>query len=167
MMSGEGSEWSDVLSGILEGSVLGPALFLVFINDLPDSIANFVKIFADYTKVYSTISTISDSGFNTLQSDLTKSSGWSDIWELWFNAKKCKSLHIGRNNPRHKYYMYEAGIQVPGEQVESEKDLGVTFESTLRFDHHILNCVNKANRMLGLIKRTFTYMDKEMFLPLK
>ena len=62
--------------------------------------------------------------------------------------------------------MYESGIQVPVEQVESEKDLGVTFESTLRFDHHILNCVNKANRMLGLIKRTFTYMDKVMFLPL-
>ena len=45
--------------------------------------------------------------------------------------------------------MYESGIQVPVEQVENEKDLGVTFESTLRFDHHILNCVNKANRMLG------------------
>ena len=155
-----------VLSGIPQGSVLGPALFLVFINDLPDSIANFVKIFVDDTKVYSTISTISDSDFNKLQSDLTKSSDWSDIWEFWFNAKKCKSLHIGRNNPRHQYYMYESGIQVPVEQVESEKDLGVTFESTLRFDHHILNCVNKANRMLGLIKRTFTYMDKEMFLPL-
>ena len=60
--------------------------------------------------------------------------------------------------------MYESGIQVPVEQVESEKDLGVTFESTLRFDHHILNCVNKANRMSGLIKRTFTYKDKEMLL---
>ena len=166
MINSEGSEWSDVLSGIPQGSVLGPALFLVLINDLPDSIANFVKIFADDTKVYSTISTISDSDFDKLQSDLTKSSDWSDIWELRFNAKKCKSLHIGRNNPRHQYYMYESGIQVPVEQVESEKDLGVTFESTLRFDHHILNCVNKANRMLGLIKQTFTYMDKEMFLPL-
>ena len=50
--------------------------------------------------------------------------------------------------------------------VYSEKDLGVTFESTLRFNKHILNCVNKANRMLGLIKRSFSFMDKEMFLPL-
>ena len=87
MINGE----SDVLSGMPQGSVLGPALFLVFINDLPDSIANFVKIFADDTKVYSTISTISDSDFNKLQSDLTKSSDWSDIWELRFNVKKCKS----------------------------------------------------------------------------
>ena len=97
---------------------------------------------------------------------MTKSSDWSDIWELRFNAKDCKSLYKGKNNPRHQYYMYASGMQVPVEQVESEKDVSVTFESAFRFDRHILNCVNKANRMLGLIKRTFTYMAKEMFLPL-
>ena len=75
MINSEGSEWSDVLSELPQGNVLGPALFLVhvFINDLPDSITNFVKIFADDTKVYSTISTISDSDVNKLQSDLTQS----------------------------------------------------------------------------------------------
>ena len=62
--------------------------------------------------------------------------------------------------------MHESGLQIPIDQVDSEKDLGVTFESILRFDKHILNCVNKANRMLGLIKRSFSFMDKEMFLPL-
>ena len=96
IINGEESAWADVLSGIPQGSVLGPALFLIFINDLPDSIANFVKIFADDTKVYSTISTISDSDCNKLQGDLIQSSDWSDIWELRFNAKKCKSLHIGK-----------------------------------------------------------------------
>ena len=62
--------------------------------------------------------------------------------------------------------MHDSGEQMPIEQIESEKDLGVTFESTLRFDNHILNCVNDANRMLHLIKRSFSYMDKEMFLLL-
>ena len=61
--------------------------------------------------------------------------------------------------------MHESGKQIPIEQVDREKDVGVTFESTLRFDKHILNCVNTANRMLGLIKRSFSFMDKEMFLP--
>ena len=61
--------------------------------------------------------------------------------------------------------MHESGKQIPIEQVDREKDLGVTFESTLRFEKHILNCVNTANRMLGLIKRPFSFMDKEMFLP--
>ena len=71
MINGEGSALSDVLSGIPQGSVLGPVLFLVFINDLPDSIANFVKNFADDTKVYLTVGTISDSDCNKLQGDLT------------------------------------------------------------------------------------------------
>ena len=69
-----------------------------------------------------------------VQQDLDESSKWSGICYLGFNAKKCKSLHIGRNNPRHRYYMHESGEQIPIEQVDSEKDLGVTFESTLRFD---------------------------------
>ena len=91
MINGEGSVWSDVLSGIPRGSVLGPALFLVFINDLPDFIANFVKIFADDTKVYTSISTISDNDCNKLKGYLTKSSYWSDIWDLRINANECKS----------------------------------------------------------------------------
>ena len=62
--------------------------------------------------------------------------------------------------------MHKSGEQIPIEQVDSKKDLKVTFESTLRFDKHLLNCVNKANRMLGLIKRSFLFMDKEIFLPL-
>ena len=80
--------------------------------------------------------------------------------------RNAKSLHNGRNNPRFRYYMHESGEQIHKEQLDSEKDLGVAFESTLRFDKHILNCVIKANRMLGLIKRSFSFMDKEMFLPL-
>ena len=75
------------------------------------SIVNFLKIFADDTKVYSTISAICDSDCNKLQGDLPKSSDWSDIWDLRFNAKKCKSLHIGKHNPRYQYYMYESGVQ--------------------------------------------------------
>ena len=62
--------------------------------------------------------------------------------------------------------MHEPGEQIPIEQVESEKDLGVTFERILRFDNHTLNCANKTNRILGFIKRSFSFMDKEMFLPL-
>ena len=128
IVNGEESSWTDVLSGVPQGSVLGPALFLVYINDLPDPVMNFVKIFADDTKVYSTISTTSDNDSIMAQNDFTTLSDWSDIWELQFNIRKCKSLHIGRNNPRHVYYMYESGQHIPIEQVDSEKDLGVTFD---------------------------------------
>ena len=86
IVSVEESSWSDVLSDIPQGSALRPALFLVYINDLPDSITKFVKIFADDMKVYSTIST-SDNGSIMVQNDLTALSDWSDIWELRFNAR--------------------------------------------------------------------------------
>ena len=69
VINGEESSWSNVLSGIPQGSVLGPALFLVFINDLPDSIKNLVKIFADDTKVYSTVGAICDREQLELQED--------------------------------------------------------------------------------------------------
>ena len=76
---GEEFSWSDVLSGIPQGSVLAPALFLAYVNDLPDSITSFVKIFADDTKVYSTISTTSDNDSIMVQNGLTTLSDWSDI----------------------------------------------------------------------------------------
>ena len=78
-------------------------------------------------------------------------SDWSEIWEIRFNAKKCKSLHMGKSNPKTVYYMKEGDQKIPPEQVSEEKDLGVTFCDTLKFDKHILNCVNKANKILGIV----------------
>ena len=89
---------------------------------------------------------------------------WSGLWDLGFNAKICKSLHIGRNNPWHRYYIHESGEQIPKEEVDSKKGLGVTFESTLRFDKHIIKCDNKANGMLGSIKRYHSW-TKKCFSP--
>ena len=79
VINSEESTWSNVLSGIRQGSVLRPALFLVFINDLPDSIKNLVKIFADETKLYSTVGAICDREQLELQQDLDESSEWSGI----------------------------------------------------------------------------------------
>ena len=122
----------------------------VFSLHQPDSVANCIKIFAD--EVYSAISTTCDKDCDELQDDLSELSVWSDLLELCFNAKKCKSLHIGRNNPRQK-----SGSKFRAfELFDSEKGLGVIFESTLRFDNQILNCVNKANKMLRLVNRTYT-----------
>ena len=80
ILNGGSSPWSDVVSGIPQGSVLGPILFLIFIDDLPDSVAGLVKIFADDTKLFSAIKSKEDC--KKLQADLESLSQWSDRWLL-------------------------------------------------------------------------------------
>ena len=154
------SSWSDVKSGIPQGSVLGPVLFLVYINDLPDALENVVKLFADDTKVYRTIDDDKDS--TSLQRDLDRLEDWSDKWQLHFNASKCKCMHLGKDNPNHQYSMNNTSI----ENVSLEKDLGVTFDSELKFNEHIALKVKKANQSVGMIRKSFTCMDPEIFIPL-
>ena len=90
-MNGGKSSWVEVLSGIPQGSVLGPILFLHFIDDLPDSIEDLVKIFADDTKVFTAVH--EDADWKRLQKDLDNLSDWSDRWQLRFNVGKCGVMH--------------------------------------------------------------------------
>ena len=157
----EFSEVTNVLSGIPQGSILGPVLFTIFINDLPDSIKSNCKIFADDTKVYNIVE-----NKDTLQADLYKMQDWTDKWKLYFNVSKCKIMHLGKKNTCNDYFMkIDTNIQKLESCVE-EKDLGIIFDPTLNFDIHINNIIKKANQMIGIIKRTFSYLDKEIFCKL-
>ena len=151
----------DVTSGISKGSILGPVLFTIFINDLSDELNSFCKIFADDTKIYD-----KSTNYNRLQEDLNCLQNWSDKWNLYFNVEKCKVLHVGKNNPEHDYSMKMKGVNRPLQQCEKEKDFGVIFNKDLSFDTHIQKSINKANQMIGLIKRTFSYLNKDTFLKL-
>ncbi|CAG2186826.1 unnamed protein product [Mytilus edulis] len=160
------STWSDVVSGVPQGSVLGPVLFLIFINDLPDVVEGIVKVFADDCKVYSKVS--SDYERCKLQENLDRLCEWSDMWKLKFNAAKCKVLHINPDNDlQYRYTMLdESGNFIALSTVNEEKDLGVTFESNLKFEKHISDIYNKAQRVLSLINHSFDYMDQDMFLTI-
>ena len=157
----ERSKKSEVLSGIPQGSILGPILFTVFINDLPDMIQTTCKIFADDTKIY-------DKATNStkIQQDINKLQVWSDEWNLYFNVAKCKVMHIGKNNAHFEYTMIMNEERQKINVCDEEKDLGVTFDKNLSFDPHIQRVVNKGNQMMGLIRRTFTYLEKETFTKL-
>ena len=154
------SEWQNVTSGIPQGSVLGPLLFVVFINDLPDQVQSFTKLFADDTKVFRAITSIED--HQILQNDLHKLVQWSEIWQLPFNIEKCKVIHHSKNNPEADYMMADTNVTTD----TVEKDLGVTFDCSLQFSTHIRNITAKANSRVGLLKNCFSCMDKENFLPL-
>jgi len=152
---------AEVLSGIPQGSILGPILFSIFINDLPSLVDSMCKVFADDTKIYNTVL-----NSKILQDDIIKLQDWSCTWNLYFNVSKCASMHIGKKNERCEYVMKVDNDYKPINVCESEKDLGVTFDCELSFDLHIQRVVGKANQMIGIIKRAFTYLDKETFLKL-
>ena len=120
------SKWVNVTSGIPQGSVLGPLLFVVFINNLPDQVQSFTKLFADDTKVFRAIESVDD--HLTLQADLEKLVRWSKVWQLPFNVEKCKVLHYGKLNPEYTYTMDGQNINTSSE----EKDLGVNFDTTCK-----------------------------------
>ena len=154
------SPLTSVDSGIPQGSVLGPVLFVIFINDLPDCVSSSCKIFADDTKIYGP-STDSKS----IQEDLYKLMEWSELWQLKFNTSKCSVLHYGKNNVTTDYFM-DKDKNHKLKVINSEKDVGVTFSSNLKFEEHINNIINKSNKFIGLIKKAFCHLDRDMFLQL-
>ena len=163
VVNGVLSDIVEVLSGVPQGSVLGPLLFLVFINDLPDIITSEAFLFADDTKVFRSIKGRMDQ--HILQTDLNRLCDWSKQWLLNFNASKCKVVSFGKQRFMDKtYYLNdEDNIRSTIEKATSEKDIGVVVDSKLDFGLHIAEKSKLANQRMGTIKRTFTYMDKEMF----
>ena len=153
VVNGKLSAWADILSGIPQGSVLGPILFVIYINDLPDVVRSTTKIFADDTKLFRAIQTTED--HDILQQDLDNLVNWSHKWQLGFNETKCKILHLGSSNQRLEYRMETEKLG----NTRIEKDLGFCIDEELKFHAHVSSAVKKASRMLGLIRATFTCLD--------
>ena len=148
-LRGAGSSWSRVTSGVPQGSVLGPVLFLVFINDLDAGISSSILKFADDTKLFSEVNSVADA--ERLQQDLNKLQEWAKTWQMQFNASKCKVIHFGGKNPTSIYTMNGHTL----EETSIERDLGIQISSNLKASQHCLQAYSNANRMLGLMKRTF------------
>jgi len=208
-INGTVSAPASVLSGIPQGSVIGPLLFVIYINDLPEIITSTAYLFADDTKLYiktdhstaeknvkklkrakiiawkvfqETRSQRNHRHFKqlkrqlknelreskrhneelqaSLQEDLTTLQNWSDSWLLRFNPTKCKVLKIGKKEEGHIEYQMD-GIYL--ENIKEEKDIGVIVDSDLKFEKHIAEKVTKANNIMGVIRRSFTYLDNSMF----
>jgi len=116
---------SPVRGGVPQGSVLGPILFLIFINDLESGLTSSVFKFADDTKILDTVSTSEDK--DILQQDLQHVVDWAKRWQMQFNTSKCKVMHLGRNNNRFQYFMDGHVL----DSVDKENDLGIQFTADL------------------------------------
>jgi hypothetical protein len=93
VIDGHSSEWKSVTSGVPQGSVLGPLLFVLYINDLPDRIGTNIKLYADDSKIINIIKSPNDS--LELQTDIDRAVNWSHMWLMPFNIDKCKVMHVG------------------------------------------------------------------------
>ena len=163
VVNGSKSRPRDVKSGIPQGSVLGPILFVIYINDLPEIVdgRTHVFLFADDTKVFREIHSHHDC--ELLQEDLTKMLKWTQEWLLKFHPEKCVSMRIGKEEPPlHSYKLEDHVLKYSS----CEKDIGVYIDNALKFDTHINLKINKANSTMGIIRRTFEYMDKDIFCKL-
>lgn len=151
------SEWSVVKSGVPQGSVLGPTLFTVFVNDLPSCIVNRCKLYADDCKILARIKTIEDS--RALQKDIDSVVEWCNKWLMELNAIKCKVMHCGRGNPRAKYTILGRELVT----TERERDLGIILTPNMKWHEQVSYASSAANRVLGVLRNAFVSRDLEIW----
>ena len=160
VVDGEVSSWKPDLSGVPQGSVLGPILFLVYINDLEEGVTGNILKFADDTKLLRKTKEIGDK--QKLQDDIDKLVRWSEKWQMLFNFGKCKCLHTGPGNTGMNY---EMGGSILSKTVK-EKYLGVSMNANMKVSEQCRNAASKGNQIIGMIRRNITYKEKSLIVPL-
>jgi hypothetical protein len=152
----DGSKSTDeqVLSGVPQGSVVGPVLFLIYINDMADNINSSIRLFADDCILYRVVT--SDDDHHSLQADLDKLHQWSLAWQMTFNIKKCFTMSVTNARKKKRYWTYNMG----GEDMaltDSTPYLGITISKTLKWNQHVDIITAKANKILGLLCRNLKH----------
>ena len=165
-VEGQQSENSDVLSGVPQGSVLGPLLFLIHIMDIDDEISNnsIISCFADDTRIMRKIT--QDSDCQLLQEDLNSIYKWADNNKMQFNDKKFESIYYHPNRRDYAEQNYRAVDGTSIEQKSSVRDLGIMMSNDATFKENIETMVKRGKRMAGWALRTFQTRDKNVMLTL-
>ena len=158
IVRGVGSQWADVTSGVPQGSVLAPLMFLIYVNDLPDGLVSYINMFADDAKLMRQVRTPEDE--QDLQRDLDLLYDWSVKWKMEFNASKCHVMKMGRSihRPNTSYKMGSVEIDC----VEREKDLGVIIQNDLSPEGHINKIVGEGLAIVSNIRATFVHLTEHL-----
>ena len=163
-VNGVSSEKVPVTSGVPQGSVLGPTLFIYYINDLPSIATTPIKIFADDAKNHKSIREEDDQIL--LQNSINYLVKWSEKWLLGFNTSKCNMMHLGKNNPEYGYTMADGTNLQDLNVTKCEKDLGVHVDPLLDFNDHITKLVKKGRSMSGMLFRSIVSRSSDILIPL-
>ena len=165
VLNGQSSSWLKVNAGVPQGSVLGPLLFLIYINDLPDELISSPKLFADDTSIFSTVFE-SNRSSEALNQDLLSVKDWATQWKMSFNPdpnKQATEVVFSRKNvPINHPLLYFNGVPIAS--TNEQKHLGLILDKKLTFRSHLGEKIQKANKGIGLIKRLHPYVPRKSLL---
>ena len=157
VIKGQCSDWGIIKAGVPQGSVLGPLLFLVYINDLADEVDCNIKMFADDTTLYIDVDD-PESSANKLNSDLSKIKIWADLWLVDFNPSKTKAMTITNRKVPHPPLRFANKAL---EEVKVHKHLGVTFSHNLSWSTHVDNLYKTASKSLNILHKLMHKLDRK------
>ena len=167
LLNGQSSNWSPIKSGVPQGSILGPLLFLIYINDLPDNLISTAKLFADDTSIISIVHDV-DITANELNLDLANINEWAYRWKMSFNpdiTKQAQQVIFSRKTkkPQHPP-AYFNGHTVSTSIVQ--KHLGMYLDEKLDFNFHLKEKICKAYRGVGIIKKLQNCLDRKSLITI-
>ena len=156
VLYGQTSNWKNILAGVPQGSILGPLLFLIFINDIPEGIQSNIKIFADDTSIFSVLKDRISASV-TLNEDLYLISKWAYSWKMSFNpdpSKQATEIIFSKKLPTLRF---NNNTLTP---TNSHKHLGMILDSKLNFKNHLSEKISKANKGIGIIRRLYNFLPR-------
>ena len=156
------SSWVPVSSGVPQGSVLGPLLFAIFINDLHEQIKSPCKMFADDTKIIGKIRpTHAREDQTMIQDDINRIADWCEEWLMFLNTEKCKVMKVGKRTPMMRYTINDRCTGAPRqlEETNEERDLGILITRDLKPRSQVHKAASRANMVLALLRNIFVSRD--------
>ena len=167
VLNGQTSNWKNIHAGVPQGSILGPLLFLIYINDLAENLSSNSKLFADDTSLFSVVRDLNTSA-NEINDDLKNIEAWAHEWKVSFNPDPLKQAQevifsLKRNKPHHPDIIFNGN---PVKKSSSQKHLGMFFDSKLDFEEHMKGVFDKTSKSIGLIRKLRIFLPRPSLLQI-